>query len=122
MVKLYFKVRSDIRGDWKIFIHFDGPGHRFHGDHDPLGGKFKTRFWSAGTYITDPYVVPANHTSRIGTPVGRYNVWMGFFRGESRMTVLQGPKDNTNRLRLGVIQVTDAPFGGCSRNRAGGRR
>lgn len=112
-VTLHFKVTSDITGDWKIFIHFDGPGHRFHGDHDPLGGKFKTRFWSAGTYITDPYVVPSNHTSRVGTPSGIYQVWMGFFRGETRMKVLNGPKDN--RIHIGTIEVLNPMTGGCSR-------
>ena len=112
-VKLHFAVRSDLKGQWKIFIHFDGPGPRFFGDHDPLGGKYNTRHWSKGTYITDPYVVPAHHTSRVSTPSGVYRVWMGFYRGDTRMTVLEGPKDSTNRINLGTVRVRSKPLMSC---------
>lgn len=112
-VTLHFAVRSDLKGQWKIFIHFDGPGPRFFGDHDPLGGKYNTRHWSKGTYITDPYVVPAHHTSRVSTPSGVYRVWMGFYRGDTRMTVLEGPKDNTNRINLGTVRVRSKPLMSC---------
>ncbi len=112
-VTLHFAVRSDIRGQWKIFIHFDGPGPRFFGDHDPVDGKYGTRHWTKGTYITDPYVVPAHHTSRVSTPSGVYRVWMGFFRGDTRMTVMEGPKDNANRVDLGTVRVRNKPLASC---------
>jgi len=110
----HFKAASDIRGAWKIFIHFDGPGPRFFGDHEPLEKRFTTRFWTKGTYVTDPYVVPPSHTSRIATPGGVYRMWMGFYRGDTRMKVIQGPKDNSNRVNLGVVRVMNRPLFGCS--------
>ena len=110
----HFKANNDIRGDWKIFIHFDGPGPRFFGDHEPLEKRFTTRFWTKGTYVTDPYVVPPGHTSRIATPGGIYRMWMGFYRGDTRMKVIQGPKDNSNRVNLGVVRVMNRPMFGCT--------
>lgn len=115
---LHFYVKNDLKRDWKIFIHFDGPGPRFFGDHEPLGEKYKTRFWTAGTYVTDPYVVPANHTSRISTPSGVYRIYMGLYRGSTRMTVIQGPKDNSNRINLGTVRVMTKPLLSCSGSKA----
>jgi hypothetical protein len=112
--KLHFYVKNDLKRDWKVFIHFDGPGPRFFGDHEPLGGRYKTRFWTAGTYVTDPYVVPANHTSRISTPSGVYRIWMGLYRGGTRMSVIQGPASKNNRINLGTVRVTSKPLFSCS--------
>ena len=110
-VRLFFKVNHDLNGDWKVFIHFDGPGLRFFGDHKPLEGKYPTRYWTAGTYIVDPHEVPSSETSRIATPSGIYHVWMGLYHGDTRMTVLTGPKDNSNRVSLGTVRVLlKSPF------------
>ncbi len=111
VVRLYFKVNHDLNGDWKVFIHFDGPGLRFFGDHKPLEGKYPTRYWTSGTYIVDPHLVPSSETSRIATPSGIYHVWMGLYHGDTRMTVLSGPKDSANRVSLGTVRVLfKSPF------------
>ncbi len=112
-VTCYFKVNRNISGDWKVFMHFDGPGLRFFGDHEPLEGKYPTRYWTAGTYIVDPHVVPSRETSRLATPSGIYHVWMGLYRGDTRMTVLSGPKDNANRVDLGTVRVVLEPGISC---------
>ncbi len=111
VVRLYFKVNHDLNGDWKVFIHFDGPGLRFFGDHKPLEGKYPTRYWTSGTFIVDPHEVPSSETSRLATPSGIYHVWMGLYRGDTRMTVLSGPKDDHNRVKLGTVRVLlKSPF------------
>jgi hypothetical protein len=89
---------------YKIFLHFDGPGTRFNGDHVPLDGKFPTTLWSPGDYITDPYEMMAE---RATTPKGQYTIWMGFWPGGDgkRIPVVSGPNDGNNRVRLGTVKV-----------------
>ncbi|MCA9668857.1 MAG: glycosyltransferase family 39 protein [Myxococcales bacterium] len=101
-IKLYFHVQSRVPAGYKIFIHFDQPAHRFHGDHDPLGGKYPTQYWLPGDYIIDPHDV---EIPLLTTPSGRYKIYMGFWRGSTRLKVLKGPKDRHNRAILGNLRV-----------------
>jgi hypothetical protein len=32
-------------------------------------------------------------------------MYVGFFAGETRMTVKEGPKDNANRVNAGVLRI-----------------
>lgn len=102
-ISLYFKVLSRMPAGYKIFIHFDQPAHRFHGDHEPLDGKLPTQYWFPGDYIEDPYVV---ETSQLTGSSGPYTIYMGFWRGESRIKVIKGPNDGVNRVRIGTLNVT----------------
>ena len=103
-IKLHFQVKVKPPSGYKIFLHFDGPGTRFNGDHTPLDGKFPTQLWSPGDYITDPYEMMAE---RATTPKGQYTIWMGFWPGGDgkRIPVVSGPNDGNNRVRLGTVKV-----------------
>jgi 4-amino-4-deoxy-L-arabinose transferase-like glycosyltransferase len=103
-VKLYFQVKQKVPGTYKIFLHFDGPGTRFNGDHVPLDGKFPTTLWSPGDYITDVYEMMAE---RATTPKGSFTVWMGFWPGGDgkRLKATSGVSDGQDRVRLGTVTV-----------------
>ena len=101
-VRLYFKVLGQMPSGWKLFIHFDQPSFRFHGDHLPLDGKYATQHWLAGDYITDEVEIDVPVLS---TPSGTYHVFGGFWLGESRLKIIEGPNDGTNRVPLGTLRV-----------------
>lgn len=105
-MKLYFKVLAPIGGSWKLFIHFDGGGLRFQGDHDPINGRCGTTFWQKGDYIVDTFEVEAGDMTYSKTD---YRAWIGFFYGSSgnwkNMPVVSKDKDDNNRVPVGVISV-----------------
>ena len=73
-----FEARgAPLTGGWKVFVHVEGRGRSFQGDHEPARPP---AWWRAGQFIryTHPVAVPP------GTPPGRYQVWVGFFRGDKR--------------------------------------
>jgi 4-amino-4-deoxy-L-arabinose transferase-like glycosyltransferase len=101
-VRLYFKVLQPIGGAYKIFVHFDGPGTRFQGDHAPLDGRFPTSNWVTNYYITDEYNVVPDRARQVS---GYYRVFIGFWLGDSRLKVTAGPQDGENRVRLANMNV-----------------
>jgi hypothetical protein len=101
-MRLYFKVLQPLGGNYKVFVHFDGPGTRFNGDHVPLGGRFPTQHWVPGYYITDEHELTPDRTTQ---PSGYYRIFMGFFAGEQRLKVTSGPNDGENRVKLGGVQI-----------------
>lgn len=101
-ITLYFHVLGRLPSNYKIFIHFDQPAHRFHGDHVPLGGKLATQYWLPGDYIVNPHDV---EIPLITTPSGTYTMYMGFWLGSQRIKVVEGPNDGVNRVRLGTLRV-----------------
>jgi hypothetical protein len=100
-ITLYFKVLQQPPPGYKIFLHFEGPG-RFLGDHDPLEGRLPTEHWYPGTYLVDPHRVDLPLLTTAG---GVYQVYMGLWRGTSRLAVVSGPSDGQNRVRLGRLRV-----------------
>ncbi|MCB9557239.1 MAG: glycosyltransferase family 39 protein [Deltaproteobacteria bacterium] len=102
-ITLYFRVKSTVPAGFKLFVHFDKPAHRFHGDHEPLQGRFATQYWLPGDYIVDTHEVPI---PRLTTPTGVYQVLTGFWQGERRLKVTAGPHDGENRVRLGKLVVS----------------
>lgn len=101
-ITLYFQVLGRVPAGYKLFIHFDQPAHRFHGDHEPLAGKLPTQYWLPGDYIVDPHQVDI---PLITTPGGDYTMYMGFWLGSQRLKVVEGPNDGVNRVRLGTLRV-----------------
>jgi len=101
-ITLYFKVLGRMPSGYKLFIHFDQPANRFHGDHQPLGGKYPTEYWLPGDYIVDPHEV---EIPIITTPSGNYTMLMGFWLGSQRLKVIDGPNDGVNRVTLGTLRV-----------------
>ena len=102
-LKLYFKVLGSMPSQYKIFVHFDQPASRFHGDHKPLGGKFPTEYWMPGDYIVDPHDV---EIPIITTPSGTYTMYMGFWLGSQRLKLTDPDHhDGVNRVNLGRLRV-----------------
>ena len=104
VIRLYYRVLASVSMNYRVFLHFDGPGARFNGDHTPVGGKFQTTYWSPGTYITDEYRMPIG---RMSQAAGYYQIFTGFWPGGDgpRMTVTSGPHEADQRVRIGAIRV-----------------
>lgn len=104
VIRLYYRVIAPVSLNYRVFLHFDGPGARFNGDHTPVGGKFQTTYWSPGTYITDEYRMPIG---RMSQAPGYYQIFTGFWPGGDgqRMTVTSGPHESDQRVRIGAIRV-----------------
>jgi hypothetical protein len=101
-IRLYFQVLQPLNASYKVFIHFDGPGSRFNGDHVPLEGRFPTQHWVPGYYITDEHPMQPDRATQ---PSGFYRIFMGFFAGDTRLKVVSGPQDGENRVKLGNINI-----------------
>src|SRR5262249_35724105 len=103
---LWFKVLQRPTLNYKILMHFDGPGVRFQGDHDPIQGRCGTTFWQPGDIIADTFEVQAGELTN---PRGTYEVYTGFFTGGGgqwkNMKVVEGPHGNDDRVPLGQFVV-----------------
>lgn len=98
----YYRVLAEIPGGYKIFLHVDGHGNRLNGDHEPVDEKYPVRYWDPGDIVVDrqTLTVPANYRP------GPYTMFLGFFSGdEARLRVVEGPRDNANRVEAGILQV-----------------
>lgn len=104
VIRLYYRVLQPLGINYKIFLHFDGNGSRWNGDHAPVGGKFQTMFWSPGTYITDEHRIPVG---RMTQSPGYYQIFTGLWSGGDgpRMSVTQGAHEPDHRVRIGTIRV-----------------
>lgn len=103
-LRLYFRVLKPLGGGYKVFVHFDGMGSRFNGDHVPLDGKYPTPYWTSGQYIIDEHRVP---TSRLNQAPGYYQVFTGFWPGGdgARLKVSAGAHEPDHRVRLGMVRI-----------------
>lgn len=100
-ISLFWRAKKRISGRWKVFVHIDAPGQRIHGDHDPVAGMFPTDNWNPGDLIRDDHLVQVKRT----TGKARYTFYVGLFRGNTRMPITQGDKDNVNRAKIGRVRV-----------------
>ena len=101
-VTLYYKVKQPLPAAYKVFLHFDGAGTRFNGDHVPLEGRFPTNYWVPGFYVIDEHKMTAD---RAMAPAGTYTIYSGFWLGEQRLKAISGPQDGDQRVRLGTVVV-----------------
>ena len=103
---LFFKVLKPVGGNWKIFVHFDGGGLRFQGDHKPINDRCGTGFWQPGDYIVDTFTVEAGDVTYAKTD---YTARVGFFMGShgnwKNMPVVKGEHDNNDRVPVGLLRV-----------------
>jgi hypothetical protein len=97
-----YEVLARVSGTWQTFIHIDGEGKRFNGDHEPLGGDYPYRHWQPGDVIIDEYDFELEPSF---TP-GQYEVYFGMFAGEKRMPVTAGDHSE-NRVKGGFVQVVE---------------
>lgn len=97
----YYRVLKRMPGGYKVFVHIDGYGLRLNGDHDPMDGAYAMRLWEKDDVIVDeqPLQVPAHFRS------GHYTIFMGYFSGDERLPVVQGPHDDGNRVNAGTLRV-----------------
>lgn len=100
MLHLYYEVLATPGANWKGFIHIDGHGRRFNGDHDVLEGKLPMTSWTKGDFITDRYEV----TLEPNFSPGAYELYFGFFIGDRRLAVTRG-KHHENRVQGGAFVV-----------------
>ncbi|MDB4975261.1 MAG: Polymyxin resistance protein ArnT, undecaprenyl phosphate-alpha-L-Ara4N transferase [Myxococcaceae bacterium] len=96
-----FRVLQGNLGTYQTFLHVDAEGQRINGDHDPVDGMYPVRLWDLGDVVVDRQKVSVPAT----TPPGTYTLYTGFFRGETRLKVLSGPRDDVDRVLAGKIQV-----------------
>lgn len=96
-----FRAMRGSIGNYEVFLHVDGPGKRIHGDHVPVDGKYPVRVWARNDIVLDKQVIQVPASTRTGT----YTLYLGFFRGNSRLKVVEGEKDNANRVRTGTIRI-----------------
>jgi hypothetical protein len=101
-ITTYYKVTAPVSGAYKIFLHFDGVGTRFNGDHVPVAGKFPTNYWVPGYYVIDEFTMEAD---KAVAPSGVYQIYGGFWLGESRLKVVSGASDGDNRVKMGTVRV-----------------
>ncbi len=101
VVTWYWRCLAPVPGSYQIFLHVDGMGQRLNGDHEPVDGRYPVRLWSAGDIIVDRQElrIPANF------PPGTYSFNIGFYSGETRLEVVEGPEDDANRAVAGTITV-----------------
>lgn len=105
-LKFFFETLGDLDRDWDIFLHIDkqGSGYRIHGDHKPADGKYTTTQWRKGDVIVDAWsqLVP------LDAPSGTYDIWLGFYVGDTRMQQSGGDRqrnDGNNRIRVGSFTI-----------------
>jgi 4-amino-4-deoxy-L-arabinose transferase-like glycosyltransferase len=103
---LWFKVLARPTSNYKLFVHFDGYGVRFQGDHEPIGGRCGTTFWQPGDIIADTFEVEAG---ALAHPRGTYQAHLGFFTGGAgsykNVVVKSESKDSNNRVPVGSLRV-----------------
>ena len=90
----YWHMDGRIPGDYKMFMHIDGPGGRLHGDHEPFEGRFPTSKWQKGDYIKEVY--------RLNVPVyqgsGKYTIRLGLYKDSGRLRIIDEPTAKENSL------------------------
>jgi 4-amino-4-deoxy-L-arabinose transferase-like glycosyltransferase len=108
-ITLFYEVLAPVGRNWNIFIHFDGGGQRFQGDHKPHETFCGTGVWPKGGYIIDTVKVEAGGLTY---PKGTYDVWAGLFTGSSgnwknmKVTELSGAeKDDVDRAKIATLEV-----------------
>jgi hypothetical protein len=98
----YWKVNVAPGEGWKLFTHISGTNKQGFAnvDHTPVSGKYPVSKWKAGQIIRD------QHSFR---PPAAWNydhleVYTGVYKGQERMAVRSGPKDD-NRVFCGSVPM-----------------
>jgi hypothetical protein len=102
-MSLVFGVDEPLDTEWTVFVHIEREGYRLNADHPPASGRHPTSAWRAGEFIVDAFrkTVPQE------APTGRYEVWVGLYRGQERLRLVNAgnASDGADRLRVGVLEV-----------------
>lgn len=96
---LYYRVTAPITTEWESFVHIDGFGRRFNGDHKLT--KYPMTLWQPGDYVTDRFEFQLEPNF---SP-GNYTLLYGFFIGDTRLTIKGENRATDNRVNGGVFPV-----------------
>jgi hypothetical protein len=103
----YWKVNSALGEGWKMFTHISGTNKQGFAnvDHGPVSGKYPAAKWKAGEIIRD------QHTFRIpaGWNYDRLEVYTGIYKGQERLAVKSGPKDDNRVLAASIPMIGGKP-------------
>ena len=101
-VTWYFEARDRVDGEWRVFVHVEGPG-RFQGDHEPVDGAYPVARWQKGQLIADRQSLKVPPATR----PGEYVVYAGLWSPKTRqnMPVAGAKNDGKNRVRVGTVKV-----------------
>ena len=103
----YWKLVSPPGQEWKTFTHLNGAGNKnfINADHAPVKGKYPVGSWKAGEIIRDQHTVrlPQNWTQP------SVEVYVGLWRGPTRMPIRTGPHDSDGRVLAATVPVSASP-------------
>jgi hypothetical protein len=97
----YFKCTKKLTSTYRVFVHVDGEGKRIHGDHDPVENAYPVTLWEPGDIIVDSHKIDVPASSH----AGEYSILMGFYSGDTRLPLRQGPNAGEDRARVGVLRI-----------------
>ncbi|HEY4185648.1 MAG TPA: carbohydrate-binding family 9-like protein [Polyangia bacterium] len=116
----YWKSVASPGDGWRIFTHLEGSDHQgfLNADHGPVAGKYSVNQWKPGEIIRDEQTVtlPANWTANAVL------VYVGSWRGQTRLTVKSGPSDGNGRVLAATIPVKKSEKPAAPRKRYVARR
>jgi len=100
-----WKARAKPPAGWKVFAHFEkSPGQtiesgRFTADHKPVR---PFSWWKKGQYIRYGHAMDVPRS----LPTGRYDLWLGLYKGSARMDVAASDLDIVDRrVKVATIEV-----------------
>ena len=98
----YWKVNVAPGEGWKLFAHISGTNKQGFAnvDHTPVSGKYPVAKWKAGQIIRD------QHSFRppAGWNYDHLEIYTGVYKGQERMAIKSGPKDD-NRIFCGSVPM-----------------
>jgi hypothetical protein len=97
----YLKCTKKLASTNRIFVHIDGEGNRIHGDHDPVENAYPVTLWEPGDIVVDEQKIEVPASSH----AGEYTILMGFYSGDTRLPIRQGPNAGEDRARVGVLRI-----------------
>ncbi|MBC7263248.1 MAG: glycosyltransferase family 39 protein [Chloroflexi bacterium] len=104
---LFWKCLRPVRDNYSVFTHVLGPNNSIWAQMDswPQGGNAPTSTWVPGQVIEDHYELRLNDQ----TPAGVYEIEIGFYLGEKRLSVLgEGGQVVDDRAFLSKVRVLPA--------------
>ena len=99
-LKIFYKVLTRPTVDWETFVHIDGYGRRYNGDHETTQGRYPATNWRPSDVVVDVSTIVLDP----GFSHGNYELYFGLYKGSRRLEVRRGRQDE-NRLSAGTIRV-----------------
>ena len=99
-LRLCYRVLAQPQFDWETFVHIDGYGRRYNGDHETTQGQYPMSNWRPGDIIADEQTILLDPSFSSGD----YELYFGFFKGGRRLEIRRGRSDD-NRLMAGTLRV-----------------